>query len=130
IAITPDGATAYIGGSSGLPGPLPQVTPIDLATKTVGTPIPLGTPGQVQGIAITPDGHTAYVITAGSQPGITGELIAIDIGTNTNVGNTSLSRQPRAIGIVRRRVLPSLHLPPGLSAAAIDAAGAPVSYQA
>jgi DNA-binding beta-propeller fold protein YncE len=67
IAIAPDGATAYVtsyidslDSDSGVhhyrDG---KITPIDLATGTPGTPIPVG--GTPAGIAITPDGATAYV---------------------------------------------------------------------
>ncbi len=68
IAITPNGATAYL--TSGqvpnfIDGP-GAVTPINTATNTAGTPIPVGTnPGS---IAITPNGLTAYVASFGCVP--------------------------------------------------------------
>jgi len=68
IAITPNGATAYL--TSGqvpnfIDGP-GAVTPINTATNTAGTPIPVGTnPGN---IAITPNGLTAYVASFGCVP--------------------------------------------------------------
>ena len=60
IAITPDGATAYV---TNYPFPNPQgtVTPIDLATGTPGAPIPVGP--SPSAIAIDPAGTTAYVTT-------------------------------------------------------------------
>ncbi len=48
--------TAYVTDGGHL------VTPIDLATNTPGTPIPVG--DRPVGIAITPDGKTAYVASA------------------------------------------------------------------
>src|SRR5947208_3548711 len=54
VAITPDGATAYVANrGSG------TVTPIDVATNTPGTPINVG--AEAYDVAITPDGATAYV---------------------------------------------------------------------
>jgi YVTN family beta-propeller protein len=53
-----------------------SVTPIDIATHTAGTPIPVGL--SPISVAITPDGTTAYVTTLGSD-GVT----PIDIATNT-----------------------------------------------
>jgi YVTN family beta-propeller protein len=54
IAITPNGATAYVTNNT-----TDAVTPINLATKTLGAPIVV--PDQPLGIAITPNGATAYV---------------------------------------------------------------------
>lgn len=69
IAITPDGATAYvITGTS-------SVTPIDTATNTAGTPIPVVDPFY---IAISPDGSRAYV-TSSSGSSVT----PIDLITKT-----------------------------------------------
>jgi len=77
VAITPDGKTAYVGAccSYGL------VTPITLATDTVGTAIPVGPyPFSVPtAIAITPDGSTAYVATGNGPESVT----AIATSTNT-----------------------------------------------
>lgn len=71
IAITPDGATAYLttifGGA---------VTPLDVATGTPGTPIPVG--GYPYGIAIAPDGATAYVTDL-----ISNLVTPIDLATQT-----------------------------------------------
>jgi DNA-binding beta-propeller fold protein YncE len=72
IAITPNGATAYVATSQ-LGG---SVTPIDTATNTAGPAIPTGS-GPVA-IAITPDGKTAYVVNSGSDT-----VTPIDTATNT-----------------------------------------------
>ena len=56
IAVTPDGATAYVASGCGCS----IVTPVNLATDRAGTPIKAGT--GLSAIAITPDGKTAYVV--------------------------------------------------------------------
>ena len=60
IAITPNGATAYVANSS-----RNTVTPIDMATNTAGTPISVGT--DPEAVAITPNGTTAYVVNNGDE---------------------------------------------------------------
>src|SRR5271166_6336666 len=62
IAITPDGKTAYVTNAID-PG---SVTPINLATDTVGTVITGGGMDDPGGIVITPDGKTAYVASSDS----------------------------------------------------------------
>ena len=59
IAISPDGATAYV--CNALSG---TVTPIDTATNTAGTPVAVG--GNPISVAITPDGTKAYVCNTGT----------------------------------------------------------------
>jgi DNA-binding beta-propeller fold protein YncE len=54
IAITPDAATAFVGGGQDGVG---TITPIALATDKPGPAIPVG----AEEIAIAPDGATAYV---------------------------------------------------------------------
>jgi YVTN family beta-propeller protein len=64
------GPTAYVASSN----PLTQeVVPIDLATDTRGTAIPIS----AEAIAITPDGSTAYVL------GGNNTVTPIDLATNT-----------------------------------------------
>lgn len=76
IAITPDGKTAYVAdfGNS-------AVTPIDIATNTLGTPIPITggilTPVPID-VAINPNNKTAYVVDA-----FNGVVRLIDIPSNT-----------------------------------------------
>jgi sugar lactone lactonase YvrE len=62
IAITPDGATAYVVSSNSGTG-RGHVTPINTATNTAGPPIMAGTGSDA--IAITADGKTAYVVDGG-----------------------------------------------------------------
>jgi YVTN family beta-propeller protein len=70
IAITPDGATAYVANSASN-----NVTPIDTSTNTPETPIAVGS--GPQSIAITPDGTTAYVGNSG-----TNTVTPIDLTTD------------------------------------------------
>jgi YVTN family beta-propeller protein len=118
IAITPDGATAYVAARDGL------VTPITVATNTPCTPISVG--GSPVGIAITPDvlggrrghrrGATAYVTNISNNT-----VTPIAVGTNTppalpsrSAASRSGSRSPRcqSPGIVEDSVM-RLE-PPGL----------------
>jgi YVTN family beta-propeller protein len=66
----PPPITAYVTSGSG------SVIPIDLATNTPGTAIPVG--GGADGIAITPDAKTAYVSVTGND-----FVTPIDVATNT-----------------------------------------------
>jgi YVTN family beta-propeller protein len=84
------------------------VTPIDLATKTAGTPIPVG--HHPVAVAITPDGKTAYVVNSGNpnypgigfpgDPGVElGSVTPIDTKTNTPGSPTVVDYGARAIAI-------------------------------
>ncbi|MGA3147678.1 MAG: PKD domain-containing protein [Acidimicrobiales bacterium] len=83
IAITPNGATAYV---SGIPG---GVWPIDLATDTEGSSIAAGT-----SLAITPDGTTVYT-TDPTDASVT----PIDTATNTAETPISVGNGPDAIAV-------------------------------
>ncbi|HLX78183.1 MAG TPA: PKD domain-containing protein, partial [Acidimicrobiales bacterium] len=87
IAITPDGGTAYVSndGSS-------TVTPIDLATNTAGTAIPVG--GAPVGLAVTPDGRTAYVAIPSNNT-----VVPINTSTNTAGVAIPVGNGPSAIAI-------------------------------
>jgi YVTN family beta-propeller protein len=86
IAITPNGATAYVAGGE-------EVTPIDTATETtIGEGIPVGI--GANGIAITPNGATAYV-TIGSDNVVT----LIDTATNRVETSIPVGTQPAGIAI-------------------------------
>ncbi len=67
------------------------VTPIDTATNTAGTPIPVGT--APFGIAITPNGTTAYVANNGSNNGHPRSTIA------TNTAGTPIPVGTAPVGI-------------------------------
>ena len=83
IAVTPNGATAYMVAYR-------DVVPVDLSTRTVGTPIP--TPitggGGDLGIAVSTDGKTAYVPTSETGPCTSpttcyGVVFTIDLSDDT-----------------------------------------------
>jgi YVTN family beta-propeller protein len=94
VAITPDGATAYV--LSGVPSEV--VTPIDTATNAPGTPIPVA--DNSVALAITPDGATVYVGNAASGTGA-GAITPIDTANNTAGPAITfpLPISPRAIAI-------------------------------
>ncbi|MCZ4494279.1 MAG: Glycine-rich cell wall structural protein precursor match [Conexibacter sp.] len=86
LAITPDGATAYVAGHAN------SVTPIDLATDTAGPAIPVGS--SPFGIAITPDGTTAYVTNNGANT-----VTPIDLATDTAGPAIAVDSGPYGIAI-------------------------------
>jgi YVTN family beta-propeller protein len=71
IAITPDGGTAYVVNYFDN-----SVTPINLATKTAGTAIPVG--HGPAAIAIAPDGSTAYVVDL-----LDSSVVPVNLATGT-----------------------------------------------
>ena len=88
IAVTPNGATAYVANSgSG------TVTPITISSNTAGTPITVGT--NPYGIAITPNGATAYVANSGS-----GTVTPITISSNTAGTPITVGTNPYGIAIL------------------------------
>jgi YVTN family beta-propeller protein len=89
IAITPDGATAYVANSASN-----NVTPIDTSTNTPGAPIAVGS--GPQSIAITPDGTTAYVGNSGATT-----VTPIDLTTDPATPGTPITvdGNPYAIAI-------------------------------
>ena len=91
IAITPNGSTAYVGDLN-----TDAVIPINLATKTIGTPIPTcTTPHDVAaGIVISPDGSTAFVACP-----LGATVVPINTSTNT-AGSPILAGQgPEGLAI-------------------------------
>ena len=75
------------------------MTPIDIATNTAGTPIPVGSGPDA--IAITPDGKTAYVVDGGaiSNTNFNGSVTPIDTATNTAGPAIQVGLGPDAIAI-------------------------------
>jgi YVTN family beta-propeller protein len=84
VAITPDGALAYVVieiEDDGMPGNRGSVRVIDTATgMVVGAPILLG--DRPLGIAITPDGERAYVTNIGD-----GSVSVIDVASSSVIGS-------------------------------------------
>ncbi len=94
IAITPDGKTAYVTNEGSN-----SVSPIDTATNTPGTAIPVGS--EPSAIAITPDGKTAYVTNEGavSSTNPNGSVTPIDLATKTAGPAIIVGPSPAAIAI-------------------------------
>jgi len=88
IAVTPDGATAYVvnNDASG------TVTPIDVATDKPASPIPVGS--WPKAIAITPDGRFAYVVDY-----VSNAVTPIDLATNAPQAPIAVGSGPVAIAI-------------------------------
>jgi DNA-binding beta-propeller fold protein YncE len=73
MVMAPDGKTAYLVDIN-----LSTVTPIDIASNTLGVAIPIGNPAlgsQVYGLAIAKDGKTAYISNFGA------DVTPIDLAT-------------------------------------------------
>jgi YVTN family beta-propeller protein len=91
VAITPDGAFAYVtdGGDS-------TVSVIATSTNTVVATVPVGMYpfGGPIGVAITPDGAFAYV--AGSRDNA---VSIIDTATNTVVATVPVGMNPQGVAI-------------------------------
>ena len=86
IAITPDGAFAY------LTMPNQTISVLDTATNTVVATVPIGL--GALGIAITPDGAFAYVTNAND-----GTVSVIDTTTNTVIATVSVGRGASEVAI-------------------------------
>jgi YVTN family beta-propeller protein len=82
LTITPDGARAYIGCDG-------NVGVLDLASNTLGTPIPLASP---YGGAVTPDGRFVYVADTKGSVGV------IDTSTN-KLSPISTGGEPETVAI-------------------------------
>ncbi len=87
IAITPNGSTAYL-----LSATTDTVTPIDTATNTPSTPIPVGR--IPNGVAITPNGTTVYVSNLNDNT-----VTPINTATNTAGTPIPVGRSPEGIAI-------------------------------
>ncbi len=94
IAITPDGTTAYVAnfGSD-------SVTPIDIATNTLGMAIALPVGSDPAAIAITPDGKTAYATNGAGGKGSDGSVTPINIATGVLERPIPAGGAPGAIAI-------------------------------
>lgn len=86
VAITRDGATAYVAnkGSS-------SITPIDVATNTVGATIAL--PGPPIQIELSPDGKMAYIAIAGLK---IDAVVPMDLTTNPATVGPAIALVPGA----------------------------------
>jgi YVTN family beta-propeller protein len=87
VAITPDGATAYVADES-----TDSVIPVDTATDVPGTSIPVGPSPRTLGI--TPDGEKLYVANIGGS-----SVTPIDLATNTAGAPIAVGVSPHGIAI-------------------------------
>jgi YVTN family beta-propeller protein len=93
VAITPDGAFAYVANLFGVDLVEPHdVSVIDTATNTVIATVEVG--DLPSGVAITPDGRFAYVTNSGSD-----NVSVIDTATNTVTATVPLGGTARGIAI-------------------------------
>jgi YVTN family beta-propeller protein len=68
------------------------VTPIDVATKTAGAPIPVGS--APRGVAITPDGKTALITNP-----VSNNVTPIDVATKTAGTPITVGSNPVGVAI-------------------------------
>ncbi|MEY9857096.1 YVTN family beta-propeller protein [Catenulispora sp. GAS73] len=87
IALTPNGATAYVASTFGNSVPV-----INTATKTEIAEITVGS--APSGIAISPDGSTAYVTNGGGNT-----VSVINTATNTVTANYAVGSNPGGIAV-------------------------------
>lgn len=88
IAITQDGATAYVANKGSN-----SITPIDVASNTAGEDIEV--PGPPIQMEISPDGTLAYVAIAGSSPDIDA-VVPIDLTTAPVTVGQAIPLAPQA----------------------------------
>ena len=112
IAITPDGATAYVTNAISN-----TVTPIDTATDTPGAAIAVGS--LPTSISITPDGSTAYVTNLGD------DSVSV-ISTQTNTVSATLTGHISGFGV---GIMPD-QAPGAAFTSHAGAAGAATSFDA
>ena len=86
VAITPDGAFAYVTGGS-------VVSVIETASNTVVATVSIANPG-LEDIGITPDGAFAYVVEVNFA-----DLWVIETATNTVVATINVGGGPFAVAI-------------------------------
>jgi YVTN family beta-propeller protein len=70
------------------------VTPVDIATNTAGTPIPVGT--DPTAVAIAPDANTAYVTNFGD-----GTVTPIELATGTARTPIPVGVGPNGVAVTR-----------------------------
>ncbi len=87
IAITPDGAYAYITGAIGS-----RAVIVDTERNEVISILNVGP--NPRGVAIHPDGSRAYIVNAG------GSLTVVDTQTRTVLGTITLGGSPEGIAII------------------------------
>jgi DNA-binding beta-propeller fold protein YncE len=84
VAITPDGRTAYVSGSSSQAPGAAEVTPIPVTTNVEHAPLPVGQ-DSANDMAIAPDGKVIYII-CGNDTVVPLNLLTNTVGTPIGVG--------------------------------------------
>lgn len=130
VAITPNGATAYVSYDNTFSSNANKASllPIDTATGTPRTPIALDT-SAAEGIAITPDGGKAFVTDQLSGTVTPVDLASSTAGTPISLGSSGTN--PVAIAITPDQA-PVAHLnvtlAPNGSPSTFDASASEVAY--
>jgi YVTN family beta-propeller protein len=86
VAFTPDGATAYVTGSTGN-----SLLPIAVSSGAAGTAISLSGCTTPQGVAIAPNGTTAYVACSGNASVVPVTLSSRSVGSAVSVGTAPVA---------------------------------------
>ncbi len=92
IAGWPNSSTVYVSGGA-------SVTPVQVATRTAGPAIPVGSPAEA--LALADHGRAAWVCTAD------GDLVHLDLTTGRVAGTTRIGGQPSAIAIAQPTATPT-----------------------
>jgi hypothetical protein len=87
VAITPDGATAYVTDSGS-----DTVTPVTVASGLAGTPIAVG--ADPLGVTMDPNGATAYVTGAGSN-----SVTPVTVATGTAGPAIAVGSRPTGVAV-------------------------------
>jgi DNA-binding beta-propeller fold protein YncE len=96
MAVTPDGSTLWVTVSGGGPMVPNTLTPVDVASETVGTPIQLGVGKNLAGVAITPDGGTAFVASQSDDV-----VIPVDLASRTVGVPMAVPHRPDLLAVTR-----------------------------
>jgi DNA-binding beta-propeller fold protein YncE len=93
VTVSPDGETAYVTtlGDASTPSAL---TPVDVASGAIGTPILLGTSRYPASVVVTADGATAYVATQSDDA-----IVRIDLDSGTLGAPIPMPRRPYGLAL-------------------------------
>lgn len=97
LAITPDGKTGYVlEDENPEQANIGVVVPLNIATSTLGSPIPVGT--NPIAMVFSRDSRFGYVLDSGEGRG-PGVLVKIDLATNLVTGHVQTGIRPDAMAI-------------------------------
>ena len=100
LTISPDGATVYVPGGAFSA----QVTPVDVATRTVGTPYAV--PGGARAAAVSRDGEELYVAQATNFSTVdlsTGAVANVDVGSENQLNDIDVTPNGRVAWVASLR---------------------------